>query len=488
MVQNSIHRPPVLCSCSEGKREDTRRSCHMEQPHQDVVSGGGRRAFFPCSGNGNGSSWNNRGSNGNYWASSLNSSTNGRNLNFNSGGVNPQNTNNRFNGFTGRAVQHSILGHSLLLCNHGTHTTTTSFGFISSLLRCATRKVISVIHRKMGKESEGEYGAVMRRSLQSHVLPLAVEVLHHRLSEEAGDICRYISGQDCASPLLQLYAQSIRANFHSGRIQLYQRTWNTLWHWSYQRLCQKSIRKLAASLLCHALRYSWLFHAHKQSKAVEYLHEDHRQDGHASHIETFNEDMGRRDGFGVYKMVDRNHCNARSTSELYHRWRPRELGWSRPCQIDASFGRRSWSADWESNVATILECLSKRVRSVYEAHVKVSLLREICGRCLCGFSRPRMDDVNRSKYTAISELTPWYRPTHGKVRDVGSSQRYRVFGCLHQAVANLPIEPLFASYRAKSITARHQQAVARHPQHQLLPRNIPTHKVLQDTLSFVCPC
>ena len=30
-------------------------------------------------------------------------------MNFNSGGVNPQNTNNRFNGFTGRAVQHAIL-------------------------------------------------------------------------------------------------------------------------------------------------------------------------------------------------------------------------------------------------------------------------------------------------------------------------------------------------------------------------------------------
>ena len=65
--------------------------------------------FFPCSGNGNGSTWNNRGSNGNYWSGSLASATNGRNLNFNSGGVNPQDTNNRFNGFMGRAVQHSLL-------------------------------------------------------------------------------------------------------------------------------------------------------------------------------------------------------------------------------------------------------------------------------------------------------------------------------------------------------------------------------------------
>lgn len=64
--------------------------------------------FFPCSGNGNGTSWNNRGSNGNYWASTLNSAANGRNLNFNSGGVNPQNNNNRFNGFAVRPVQQSL--------------------------------------------------------------------------------------------------------------------------------------------------------------------------------------------------------------------------------------------------------------------------------------------------------------------------------------------------------------------------------------------
>ena len=61
--------------------------------------------FFPASGNYNGTTLNNRGSNGNYWASKLNSSTNGRNLNFNSSDVNPQNNNNRFNGFTVRPVQ-----------------------------------------------------------------------------------------------------------------------------------------------------------------------------------------------------------------------------------------------------------------------------------------------------------------------------------------------------------------------------------------------
>lgn len=62
--------------------------------------------FFPASGNYNGTSLNNRGSNGNYWSSSYNSATNAYNLNFNSSNVNPaNNNNNRRYGFTARAVQ-----------------------------------------------------------------------------------------------------------------------------------------------------------------------------------------------------------------------------------------------------------------------------------------------------------------------------------------------------------------------------------------------
>jgi len=47
---------------------------------------------------------NNQGSNGNYWSSSPNG-TNAYNLNFNSGGVNPANNNNRANGFSVRCVK-----------------------------------------------------------------------------------------------------------------------------------------------------------------------------------------------------------------------------------------------------------------------------------------------------------------------------------------------------------------------------------------------
>ena len=70
--------------------------------------------FFPASGNRNGTGLNNRGTNGNYWSVSLNSQTNGYNLNFNSEGVNPANNNSRFNGFSVRAVQHSSIEQSIV--------------------------------------------------------------------------------------------------------------------------------------------------------------------------------------------------------------------------------------------------------------------------------------------------------------------------------------------------------------------------------------
>ena len=70
----------------------------------------GRRVFLflPAAGNRNGTSFNNVGSNGNYWSSSLNESNpnNAWNFNFNSGNQN-MNNNNRNNGFSVRAVRAS---------------------------------------------------------------------------------------------------------------------------------------------------------------------------------------------------------------------------------------------------------------------------------------------------------------------------------------------------------------------------------------------
>jgi hypothetical protein len=75
-----------------------------------LISGSDRhivKGFFPASGNRDGSSLNNRGTNGNYWSSVFNNATNAYNINCNSSNVNPANNNNRRNGNTVRPVQHS---------------------------------------------------------------------------------------------------------------------------------------------------------------------------------------------------------------------------------------------------------------------------------------------------------------------------------------------------------------------------------------------
>ena len=62
--------------------------------------------FLPAAGYRNGTDVNDQGSNGNYWSSSLNEDNpnNAWNLNFNSSNANVNN-NNRYNGYTVRAVQ-----------------------------------------------------------------------------------------------------------------------------------------------------------------------------------------------------------------------------------------------------------------------------------------------------------------------------------------------------------------------------------------------
>ena len=65
----------------------------------------GKSIFFSASGYGVGSSWGSRGAYGYYWSSSFDSSRYARSLGFYSGGVNPQNYNDRFYGFAVRAVQ-----------------------------------------------------------------------------------------------------------------------------------------------------------------------------------------------------------------------------------------------------------------------------------------------------------------------------------------------------------------------------------------------
>lgn len=82
-----------------------------EEPFAKECNTAGCLVFLPAAGNRNGSSYNNVGTNGNYWSATLNTSNtnNAYNLNFNSGNCNVNN-NNRNNGRSLRCAQESAKG------------------------------------------------------------------------------------------------------------------------------------------------------------------------------------------------------------------------------------------------------------------------------------------------------------------------------------------------------------------------------------------
>ena len=95
-----------------GEFQELNNNCDSEWTDEDGVAG--RRftsrinensIFVPASGVRRGAGLNDRGSNGYYWSSSLYSQTSGYYLYFNSGGVTPADNDNRFLGFSVRAVQ-----------------------------------------------------------------------------------------------------------------------------------------------------------------------------------------------------------------------------------------------------------------------------------------------------------------------------------------------------------------------------------------------
>ena len=95
-----------------GEFQELNSNCTSEWTDEDGVAGrrftsniNGNSIFFPSSGYYNGTTLNNRGSNGLYWSSSYYSATYAYYLGFDSSNVNPAKHYNRRLGFTARAVQ-----------------------------------------------------------------------------------------------------------------------------------------------------------------------------------------------------------------------------------------------------------------------------------------------------------------------------------------------------------------------------------------------
>lgn len=64
----------------------------------------GLHVFFPCSGFGDGLSWNLRAVYGNYWSSTFLSKSDAQSLNFNNARVNPLSQSNRYRGYAIRPI------------------------------------------------------------------------------------------------------------------------------------------------------------------------------------------------------------------------------------------------------------------------------------------------------------------------------------------------------------------------------------------------
>jgi hypothetical protein len=95
-----------------GEFQELNANCDSEWTDEDGVAGrrftsriNGNSIFFPAAGLRIGTGLYYRGTNGFYWSSSLNSQAGGYDLNVSSGGVDPAYTDNRFYGFSVRAVQ-----------------------------------------------------------------------------------------------------------------------------------------------------------------------------------------------------------------------------------------------------------------------------------------------------------------------------------------------------------------------------------------------
>lgn len=474
MVQNDIHRLHVSLS-GEGKTKDVG---WFLRSLLAFVKGCGRMLFFACSGNGNGTSWNNRGGNGNYWSSSFNSARNARNLNFNSGGVNPQNTNNRYNGFAVRPVQLTILT-ILFSLIYGTDTAAAAPGSVSGILRCKTSQVETQLCQGMGEESQKEHGRAVRRFVLPSLQAPAVEMLHCGLSEEAGDIRRDVPRQDSASPVLQLHALPVREDVHTGLVQLHQGKRHALWYSASDRLLQEGEPQLAEKMLCDALGHTWLLHAHQPQEALGDCYEQSEEDGYACCQQRVRQDMGRIAGHGLCHLADGDYRHARPEGELCYCRFERRLDRARPCQVDAESAGWTWFADRQPDESAFQQCVPERVRPVHEAGTEVQVLWQVCGRCSCSVSKQGMAAVAGSSHQGFPESRAWAGASHGQAGDFGGASWCGVPWCLYQAVQDVYIKPCPAQNGKEDSGVRLFKTLEGDTLSQLLSWHLPAYGILQ---------
>lgn len=328
---------------------------------------------------------------------------------------------------------------------------TTSARFVCCILRCTSWQGYDVVCREVGVRLKDEHGAIMRRPHQSSLCGSAIEVLYCGISEEARNICCYVSRPHRSSPLLQLHARALRAYIYSGLLQLCAWTRYSLWYKSGNGYVAPRVEKLAVSLLCDAPGYPRLLYAHRQEKIVGDSNRFAQEDGYASYMQTLYREMVRQTRHRLFMLAHSGDCTVESKGELCYCRFAGGMGRSRSCQEPAEDRGRARASNWQSDLTAFLERLSQYLRPVYEASTEMQELRTLCRRFGSHQCQQGVVVVARDSDQIIPVSGTWFGTTHGQTRSQRGTSWCRIPRCFYQAMAHLCIESHFAAHQKKHL-------------------------------------
>ena len=299
------------------------------------------------------------------------------------------------------------------------------------------------------------------------------------------------SRQNRTSSVLQLYAQTLRGDIYQGFIFLYQRTRYARRRYTFGRPYPQGKQELDKKMLCTEIGYTRLFYAHRPQKAVTDMPAESRKNVYSQNAKGFmsrkRRDMGTSDRHGLCTLVNGNYCDARPKNIVRTGDAAVGMGRSRLRQVPVLHQGRLRTAYWKSYLTIILQRISQRARSVYEASTALSSLWSVCRRFLCRELRQKMVTLVGAAYTPISTKRTASRPAHGKDTCLRGASRSRVSRSLYQTISHISIIGYAAPHSKKYQRDGFWQPTTGLAFRQLLSWNPFPYSIVQSVSQVVLP-
>lgn len=363
---------------------------------------------------------------------------------------------------------------------HDIDTGKTFARLVCGVLRCSSAQGHALLCSPLGGKSSGEYGAALRRSAEWYLQAFTVEMLYSGVPQEKGDLRCNVQRQNCASPVFQLHASTLREDVHSGQLFVYQGQGNALRNWQSFGLLPKGVSELAAALLCYAPGYQGLLHAHCQNEAAGACYLHNQEDGNTSYQQALVGYMVRRAGREFYLLADRGNRNARSSRELHYCGRAGKLDRSRSCKEHVAPRRRSWTAYRQLDKSAFQQCVHESIRPVHQARIEMQVLWPLCRRWYNSQSRQGMVAFACASDTGLPQYESWTGAAHGQAANQRGTQGYRVPGFLYQTVQDIRLSKDFGAYESEDSHTRLLESEENTPKRKQLSGYIPAYSLVQD--------